>query len=360
MKSWAFTAFFAVVIAGGAGCNAGMDVGIEGSGGAAASMMGGAGGMFPAGTGGAGGEARGTGGKAAETGGAAGVASGGAGTGGAGTGGTGTGTGGATGGVPGGDPAGAQACAALSKAMCGKAEACTPFATGLFFGSRATCEQRLALECLPRLAAPGTSATPAKISSCADSLATHPCAAFARGDLGSACAPQAGTLSAGAACGDDWQCSSTFCARAPDAVCGVCAPTTQVGGACVRGACSAGTVCPMGKSTCVALEPGQVGAACTVQEQCDVGNGVGCSPVTGRCIRLVLASAGTCGVDLAGSTYSACGASGTCSGLLAGTCSMAAPDGAACSTGTAGRSCLPPARCAAGRCTLPDPRSCVP
>jgi hypothetical protein len=336
MKSRAFTAFFAVVIAGGASCDAKMDAGIGGRGGAPAGTTGGAGGSTVGGTGGT-------------------VPGGGTSSGG-----TGTGTGGATGGVPGGDPAGAQACAALSAALCGKAEACTPFATGLFFGSRATCEQRLALECLPRLAAPGTSATPAKISSCADSLAAHPCAAFAGGDLGSACAPQAGSLPAGAACGDDWQCSSTFCARAPDAVCGVCAPTTRAGGPCVRSACSAGTVCPMGKSTCVALEPGQVGAACTVQEQCDVGNGVGCSPVTSRCIRLVLASAGTCGVDLAGSMYSACRASGTCSGLLAGTCSMAAPDGAACSTATTGPSCLPPARCVAGRCTLPDPRSCAP
>jgi len=68
---------------------------------------------------------------------------------------------------------------------------------------------------------------------------------------------------------------------------------------------------------------------------------------------------GTCGVDLARNTYTACRASGTCSGALGGTCSMTAADGAACSTGTAGPACLPPARCVSGRCTLSDPVACA-
>jgi hypothetical protein len=354
MKGRLFTASVAVVIAGCGAVGAGTDSGAGGRGGVTAGSGGGGGSGGNVSASGSGGDAGGTGGSltgAGGTGGATGGISGGGGPGGSGTGGSGTG------GTSGGDPAAAQACAALSKALCAKTEACTPFVLGLFFGSRAVCEQRLALDCLPEFGAPGTSATPARTASCADSLAAHPCAAFVRGDLGVACAPQAGSLPAGAACGDDGQCATTFCARAPDAVCGVCAPTTQAGSPCVRGACSAGTACPMGKSTCVVLEPGQVGATCTIQEQCDVGNGVGCS-ASGRCIRLTLGSTGTCGADLLGTMYTACRASGTCSALLGGTCTMAAADGAACSTGSAGPACLPPARCVGGRCTLPDPGAC--
>jgi hypothetical protein len=349
MKGRLFTAFVAVVIAGCGGGGARMDSGTGGRGGLAAGGGGGGGSGGNVPSSGSGGEEGGTGGSitgAGGTGGATGGISGG------------NGRGGAAGGTSG-DPAAAQACAALSRALCAKTETCTPFAMGLFFGSRTVCEQRLALDCLPKFGAPGTSATPAKTSTCAESLATQPCAAFAKGDLGAACAPQAGSLAAGVACGDDAQCASTFCARAPDAICGVCAPTTQAGSPCVRGACSFGTVCPMGKSTCVVLEPGQLGATCTIQEQCDVGNGVGCSAVTGRCIQLTLGSTtGTCGADLSGSMYTACRASGTCSGLLAGTCTMAAADGATCSTASSGPACLPPARCVGGRCSLPDPGTC--
>src|SRR6266545_6065648 len=340
-KGRLFTASVAVLIAGCDRGGAMVNNGAGGRGGiAAGSGGGGAGGNV---------NAAGSGGQ---EGGANGSIAGKGGTGAAG----GISGGGGTGGSPDGDPAAAEACAALSKALCARTETCTPFVVGLFFGSRTVCEQRLALDCLPKFGAPGTSATPAKTSICADSLATHPCTAFAKGDFGAACAPEAGSLAAGVACGDDAQCASTFCARAPDAVCGVCAPTTQAGSPCVRGACSAGTVCPMGKSSCVALEPGQLGATCTIQEQCDVGNGVGCSTVSGRCIRLTLGSTtGTCGADVAGSMYTACMASGTCSKLLGGTCTMTAADGAACSTASSGPACLPPARCVGGRCTLPDP-----
>jgi len=343
MNRWLFTASSAVVIAGCTGGGAQTNDGTGGSRG-----RGGSGGNTSSpGSGGAGVGFGGAGGATGGFPGGSGAASG-------------TSGGSGTGGTPVADPAVEQACSALAKALCAKSETCTPFATALLFGSRTVCEQRLALDCLPKFGAPGTSATPAKILSCADSLATHPCAAFVKGDFGAACAPQAGGSIAGVACGDDWQCASTFCARAPDAVCGVCAPTTQPGGPCVRGACSAGTVCPMGKSICVALEPGQLGATCTVHEQCDIGNGVGCSPISGRCIRLTLGSSGPCGADLSGTMYAACPASGTCSALVGGTCSMAAADGAACSAASTGPSCLPPARCVGGRCTLPNPALCLP
>jgi len=278
-----------------------------------------------------------------------------------------SGTGGpATGGAAGAAdaPAGAAtACASLARALCAKAEDCAPFATTLVFGSRATCEARLQLDCLARFT-PGSSATPADTTSCAEALFTQSCATFARGDLGAACAPRPGSSPSGATCLDDRQCATTFCARAPDAACGVCAAPTTAGSPCVRGSCSAGTVCPKGapapSATCIVPEPGPIGAICTVSEQCDVGHGVGCNPLSGRCIRLALASSGSCGLDLAAATYNACGASGSCSPILAGKCVAAAPDGAPCSAAEAGPPCLPPARCVNGRCGLPDPSVCAP
>jgi hypothetical protein len=338
------TALVAVAIFGFAACGATMDGGTGGRGGADhVTGGGGSGGSLPSGGAGSGGMV-GTGGGTTE------------GSGGA-SGGGGTVPG--SGGTSGGEPTAEQACAALSKALCAKSDACTPFATGLLLGSRTVCEQRLALDCSSKFGAPGTAATPARSMACAESLAAVSCAAFAQGDFGPACAPQPGSLPLGGACGDDWQCASTFCARATDAVCGVCAAATQAGSPCVRGACSTGTVCPAGKNSCVIPEPGQVGAVCTIHEQCDIGNGVACNAVTARCIRVTLASAtGMCG--LAGATYAACPASGTCSGPVGGTCAVVAADGAACSTAAAGPGCLPPARCVAGRCTLSNPGSCAP
>jgi len=355
MKSRLLIALLAVVITASTSCDARSGGAPEGAGGTAARPG-------EAGSGGGGARPTGSGGNPVPgTGGAgSGAGSGGAATGGNQTSGTGgLATGGAAGGTPGQPPGATPACAALAQALCAKAEACTSFATTLVFGSRATCEQRLQLDCLTRFTT-GSSETPADTTSCAESLASQPCAAFARGDLGAACAPRPGSFPTGALCLDDRQCDSAFCARAPDAACGVCAPPTAAGSACVRGSCSTGAVCPKGTATCVAPEPGPIGAVCTVSEQCDVGNGVGCNPLTGRCIRLTLASSGACGLDLATSTYSACGASGNCSPLLAGKCVAAAADGAACSAAEAGPPCLPPARCVSGRCSLPDPSLCAP
>src|SRR5581483_2234717 len=117
MKSRLLIACFPILIAG---CAAGGGPGTGGAGGRAATADGAAGGNGP--PAGAGGE-------------------------------VGDGGGAGTGGSPAaGDDA--AACAALSAALCGKIESCTPFATGLLFGSREACEQRLGLECLARLVAP--------------------------------------------------------------------------------------------------------------------------------------------------------------------------------------------------------------
>lgn len=344
MRSWLLTSCLAVSMAGYAACDARPGSPLDGSSGGGGlpgtGARPGSGGSPPLGHDDAGaGDASG-----GSTGGAGGSAAGGA-------------DGGADEGRPGVDPDGPAACAALARALCGQAETCTPFAIGLVFGTRAVCEERLVVDCLTRFAS-GSNETAADTMSCAESLASHPCSEFVRGDLGVACAPRPGALQAGAVCVDDRQCDTTFCARAPDSLCGVCAAVTPPGSPCVRGACSTGAVCPKGTSTCLAPVAGPIGAVCSVNEQCDVGHGVACSPVSGHCIGLTLSSGGTCGLDVAKNSYGACGASGTCSTLVAGRCAPAAPDGAACSAGAAGPTCLPPARCVDGRCRTPAPDSC--
>jgi len=253
-----------------------------------------------------------------------------------------------------------QACTAFAAMFCAKVRECTPFVLGALYGDTATCENRVILGCVPTFDAPGTSASPAKTSGCGQAIAGLACATFLTGDLGASCKTDPGTIANGGACGDDAQCVSTFCARAPDAACGVCAPATRPNDPCVRGACSAGTVCPAGQSTCITPTPGKVDDACTAQEQCDLAHGVGCNAGSGKCLSLTLASAqGTCGANsVVPTSYAVCPATGTCSAPLGGRCSAAATEGQACSTADTGTHCLTPARCVASKCVVPDPIAC--
>jgi hypothetical protein len=252
------------------------------------------------------------------------------------------------------------ACSAVADAICAKGQTCGPFAISAVYGDVATCRNRVAQGCLSTIGAPSSSATAMSTTACAQSIAALSCNTVSRGDFGAACRAVPGALTLGAACGDDSQCASTFCARAGDAICGICAAPTAAGDPCVRGSCSAGTVCPAGQSTCITPVPGQVGAACTALEQCDLGHMVGCNTLSGRCIALTLAQAGgACGANsIVPTSYAVCPASGTCSAAIGGTCSAAAADGATCST-TTSPGCMSPARCVGGRCTLPAPASCM-
>jgi len=252
-----------------------------------------------------------------------------------------------------------QACASFAATVCSKLESCAPFVLGVLYGDAATCRDRTALGCVPTFGAPGTSATPAKTAACDKSIAALTCPSFLAIDLGAACKTDPGTVATGAACGDDAQCDSTFCARTPDATCGICQPPTSAGSACVRNSCSAGTVCPAGQSKCITPVAGKVDDACTAQEQCDLAHAVGCNVGAGKCLALTAASSGACGANsIFPTSYAVCPASGTCSAPLGGRCSAAAKDGDACSTADTGTHCLPPARCVGGRCTVPDPSKC--
>jgi hypothetical protein len=250
----------------------------------------------------------------------------------------------------------------MAESYCAKLQECSTFVMSVAFGNQTTCKARWILNCMPNFGAPGTSATPARTSACAQSIPALSCATFLGGDLGSACATAAGTVANGAACGDDAQCVSTFCAKSVNAICGTCQPVTNVGDPCVQGSCSVSTntVCPAGTSSCVKPKAGKVGDPCVGQEECDVGHQVGCNTATSKqCIALTLAT-GTCGANnpLNPTSVAVCGNGGTCSGPFAGSCTAAAADGATCSTSDTGAHCVQPARCVGSKCVLPDPSTC--
>jgi len=253
-----------------------------------------------------------------------------------------------------------QACAAFVATFCAKVESCSPFALGVVYGDVATCEKRLMLSCVPNSSAPGTSAVPAKTTGCEQAIAALGCPSFLAGDLGAACEIDPGTVALGGACADDAQCVTKFCARAPDAACGICQPPTQAGDPCNRSSCSVGTACPAGQSTCITPVAGQVDAPCSALEECDLAHAVGCNTASKKCIALTLAqSQGSCGANsIVPTSFAVCPAAGTCSAAIFGTCSPAAADGNACSTADTGTHCMSPARCVAGKCTLVDPNMC--
>jgi hypothetical protein len=253
-----------------------------------------------------------------------------------------------------------QACATFASTLCAKLQSCSAFVLGVLYGDTATCEKRIALSCVPSYGAAGTSATPAKTRACEQSIGALACPAFLTADWGAACKTDPGTIAQGGACGDDAQCATTFCARAPDAACGICQPPTTPGGPCVQSSCSAGMVCPAGQSTCITPVAGKVDDMCTAQEQCDLAHAVGCNTTSRKCLALTLAQPqGSCGANsIVPTSYAVCPASGTCSAALAGKCSAAAADGEACSTADTGAHCVPPARCISSKCLVPDPTTC--
>jgi hypothetical protein len=251
------------------------------------------------------------------------------------------------------------ACSEAASAFCGKLRSCSAFALSITYGDLATCQQRFLLGCLAALDAPETSATIADTRTCAQALPAIACADLIAGQYGPLCTPRPGPRLDGAPCGEDAQCASTFCARAPGGHCGTCSPLSSDGGPCANASCSRGLVCPEGAARCFRPVPGKAGDSCTMLEQCDVASGVGCNTLTRTCINLTVASpGGSCGADLGRTSFTLCPASGSCSALLAGRCSAAAADNAPCNDADTGPKCLPPSRCVRGACALPDPASC--
>jgi len=280
-----------------------------------------------------------------------------------------------------------KACTDLAAAFCTEVSNCAAPLITLGYGDLATCQTRLKLSCLPSLMAPSTSATPDKLDSCATAVDGAMCDAVYTRNTPAACVPDPGKLANGNACGDDAQCSSKYCKKPANAVCGVCGDKAAAGGTCsvdddcqaqlkcANGACAAyvavgGTcdashpcaqpnVCKNG----VCAVPQAAGQTCTAMAgdffgDCDQTKGLVCPPMTHVCTAAMFAAAGQpCG--LVNGALVACAAAGHCklTGLM-GTCLAAAADGAACDA-TNGPDCMAPAQCVNAVCKLPNPAGCM-
>ncbi len=333
------------------------------------------------------------------------------------------GSGGATG-TGGGGLTAAEACADSAKASCAKRDMCS---SSMHPPPRCTaalaqwCEMRTAAVCVNNLAAKGTASTPAHTEQCSEDYATEACTSFEEGLA--LCGPAlAGSLANGIACGNNAQCSSTFCAVGSTEVCGTCQPLPTTGSVCQvgadcgpglacaivvgaaagvctgyvpsGGACLTGTtVCEAGAScvgdvpatmtmgTCM-LQGSKIGDACDGSRKtlavCSDLLGLACIPPTkgttvGTCQNVTYVTAGMpCGpVGSAPITgVGECTAGALCvkaMGSATGTCVAAAADGAACDSDvTKGPPCLSPARCVpssamstAGTCKLLDATQCM-
>jgi hypothetical protein len=335
---------------------------------------GGTGGMGgTAGTGGMGGTA-GTGG----TGGSAGTG----GTGGGGvdadaSGGTGGDAGDETGPIPT-DPA--QICLGMQK-YCERFNACAPYYIGLEFGTVAKCTERLTIQCLDAVAAPGSGLDGTAMVACTAALETASC-----NDLFNRTIPACnfkGTRANGMACGTDEQCSSGRCAKSMGA-CGTCADFAADGAACgFDEDCAPGRLCneddrcvvpAMPQATCSTARPCQYGFACVAaacQPSVTTAGGAcgsaGCSLPHG----LYCGSGNTCAAIPLNAPAAVCRdsttmpahcAGGTC--ILGqtgdtGTCFAFAADGQACGDASDNElDCQAPSLCVADKCAPPNSASC--
>ncbi len=279
-----------------------------------------------------------------------------------------------------------QACTDAAVALCAKYDSCAPLLIATQYGDQPTCVARAKLNCVPGMAAPGTSQTPAALEDCSKQISGTSCAAITANSPPDQCKVKPGTVANGGACGTDAQCASTACIDTGTTGCGTCAPRVAAGGACGakgQGPCDYGTTCV--SSVCKKLA--NAGEACTASDECSFGlvcktnacaqpdaGGAACTPGTGdtcdrtkgfychatkkQCIAAKQGSVnGACGFDTGGE-YTVCVGGAYCktgSSQLSGVCTKLVADGGAC---TDKDPCQAPAQCINSVCKVVDPASC--
>ncbi len=280
-----------------------------------------------------------------------------------------------------------QACDSAARALCDKIEACAPFYVDLQYGDPATCISRFMINCTSSFSAPGTSATPNKLSQCASDFGTVSCDDVLRRKYPSSCTTQPGTLADGAACGHDAQCVGRLCRKTGEATCGACSAIGAAGATCAEDEdCDVGLTCIEDKcvkyreagESCSDTQPCAAtlvcsggscalplaaGAACKAtsfaDNDCDGVKGLYCDTPSKTCTKIGVASAGEkCGLIDGKPVVCTNGAECQIPTLGSqGTCQAAAADGAACNDRD-GPYCQDPARCQNGICTITDPATC--
>jgi hypothetical protein len=306
---------------------------------------------------------------------------------------------------------GTKACNDEAAAVCSLRDTCSPgYSNKVSYGSESVCQTRTAQTCINGLDANGTGNTAALIEACAAAYPSEMCADYFDSNPVTACQAPAGTLTTGAACGTNAQCTSGYCHVTPTTTCGTCQPLPVAGAACMvqadcgrdpacaipnidvadagvptEGVCAAwvpsGGACLTGYNpceaglACVGDDPTKMtmgtcqaagataGAACqttrATMPNCDGSIGLTCiAPPAmngmGTCVAISVVGAGAACADIGSPTtgYAVCGTSGLCKKEAPtdtmGTCVAAAADGAACDSDPAiGPPCLSPAKCVA-------------
>jgi len=274
----------------------------------------------------------------------------------------------------------AQAASTYAQAWCAKTASCLGATVG--YPDMATCLSRVALHMVDVMQAPGTSATPASETGCADAIPASDCGAF-YDDAIPACAPAAGSLPEGTACAYPEQCSTGTCAIAPQQTCGICAAPTQADGGCATTSqCQRPLTCEA-PGTCGSL--GSTGdtcaniSSCTYPDGCTSGTcqpapvGTTCDATLQNCAfeEYCSSTTNTCQKDewvgpdapcgwLAGDntvwtecTVGLCPVSG---GIPTSLCLSVSADGEPCGNQSV---CLRPAVCSPARtCVLPSAATC--
>jgi hypothetical protein len=237
------------------------------------------------------------------------------------------------------------------------------------------CLVRLTPSCTTELTAPGTAATQATMSTCAQALGDQDCTEFRT--LAPPECLLAGTRGNGTGCEFSSQCVSTFCDTSGNA-CGQCGNRVPSGGSCAStddlriSACQLELTCSLGH--CV--RPVALGGACTndtgqclapyacLGQECTAPVAVGSSPCNpGACVRGASCNgAGACektsyqpvgvpcDVSFGGKPCLGGGYCADATGQAAtttGTCVADVADGQAC---MGSFQCTPPSTCVRGMC----------
>jgi hypothetical protein len=287
-----------------------------------------------------------------------------------------------------------QGASDLAAAVCGKIGSCTPFAIKLVYGDVTSCASRFVLSVSPEVGINGTGGlTQGQLEACAAGFSNETCNDLYDGVQPAGC-NVTGTLPNGTPCGVGLQCQTGYCKLTSGASCGVCATKSTAGNSCGQNSdCPSGYYCPKGANpVCTAYSTqGQAcsadaGVFCqgqyycdtttnncqtpstTVGSHCTLGNALICAAGAGlycngsTCQPFGLSDpGGQCGlVSLLPPTAVLCGDGGACglTSQYAGVCANPAADGTACATDGGVPSCLSPATCVNGLCTLPGPGNC--